>query len=281
VPPSVVLTKIVTAPGHPAYLSVVAQNHVAMTLPGSPVITSDGTSDPIVWVVDAGVMRTDSLTSPTAKHPVLYAFDALTLKELYRSNPSDLNVGGKYDSPTIARGTVFFGTDRIQAFGLSTQTPTPTPTPTPIPTHTPTPTPIPTHTPTPTPTFNPTPTPAPAPTPSLTPAPAPGPVGPSGGPRATRTVLIAKPKPGILGRPVTLTATVETLNRVGGTPSGFVTFWDGADTLGTVPLLRGKATLKISGLQLGKTQIRVDYTPAPGFNPSSAAITENVQQHRR
>jgi hypothetical protein len=167
----------------------------------------------------------------------------------------------------------------------TTSTPSPTPYPTPTPTFNPTPTP--TFNPTPTPTINPTPTPSTTPTPTstpippLTPAPAPGPVGPSGGPRATRTVLIAKPKPGILGRPVTLTATVETLNRAGGTPSGLVTFLEGAESLGSVPLRHGKATLKISGLQFGRTQIRVDYTPGPGFNPSSAAVTENVQQHRR
>jgi hypothetical protein len=77
-----------------------------------------------------------------------------------------------------------------------------------------------------------------------------------------------------------LTATVENRSRAGSTTSGFVTFLDGTDNLGTLPLRRGKATLKISGLQLGKNAIRVDYTPSPGFNPSSAAIIENVQQHR-
>jgi hypothetical protein len=92
---------------------------------------------------------------------------------------------------------------------------------------------------------------------------------------------LAKPKPGILGQTVTFTATVETLDRVGGTPSGFVTFLDGADALGTVPLRRGKATLKITGLHIGRTQIRVNYTPDPGFNPSRAAVTDNVQQRRR
>jgi hypothetical protein len=122
VPPSLVLTKIVTAPGQPAYLAVAQRNTAAMTLQGGPVITSNGTANEVLWVVDAGVKRTDSLTSATAIHPTLYAYDALTLQPLWSSAHNELNVGGKYDSPTVARGTVFFGTDRIQAFGLTTDT---------------------------------------------------------------------------------------------------------------------------------------------------------------
>jgi hypothetical protein len=41
-----------------------------------------------------------------------------------------------------------------------------------------------------------------------------------------------------------------------------------------------KATLKTLGLQIGKNQIRVKYTPDTGFNSSSATIVENVQQRR-
>jgi hypothetical protein len=122
VAPSLVLTKIVTTPGQPAYLAVAQKNTAAMTLQGGPVITSSGTANEILWVVDAGVMRTDSLTSPTAIHPTLYAYNALTLQPLWSSAHNELNVGGKYDSPTIARGTVFFGTDRIQAYGLTNDT---------------------------------------------------------------------------------------------------------------------------------------------------------------
>jgi hypothetical protein len=120
--PSLVLTKIVTAPAQPAYLAVVHQNNVPMTLPGSPVVTSNGSGNFIVWVVDAGVMRTDSLTSSSAIHPTLYAYDALTLRPLWSSAHNELDVGGKYDSPTVAHGTALFGTDRIQAFGLTTDT---------------------------------------------------------------------------------------------------------------------------------------------------------------
>src|SRR5258708_13622136 len=37
--------------------------------------------------------------------------------------PAQLNVGGKYNAPAFARGTVFVGTDRIQAFGLGAAPP--------------------------------------------------------------------------------------------------------------------------------------------------------------
>jgi hypothetical protein len=122
VAPSLVLTKIVTTPGKPAYLAVVRQNTAVMSLPGPAVISSNGTANPIAWVVDAGVMRSDSLASPTAIHPTLYAYDALTLQPLWSSAHNELDVAGKYYSPTIARGSVFVGTDRIQAFGLTSDT---------------------------------------------------------------------------------------------------------------------------------------------------------------
>jgi hypothetical protein len=122
VAPSLVLTKVVTTPGQPAYLAIAQQNNVPMMLPGAPEVSSDGTAHPIVWVVDANVKRSDSLTKSTTTHPILYAFDALTLQPLWSSAWSELFVGGKYDHPTIARGEIFVGTDRIQAFGLTGHT---------------------------------------------------------------------------------------------------------------------------------------------------------------
>jgi len=119
VPPSVVRTRLVTSPGQPAYLSVAAwDTTLAFKTPGTPIVTSNGTSTPIVWVTDANIFRSDSLRGPSVPHPVLYALDAMALRVLWSSTPSQLNVGGKYSQPTVAHGTVFVGTDRIQAFGL-------------------------------------------------------------------------------------------------------------------------------------------------------------------
>ncbi|MDB5320798.1 MAG: hypothetical protein JWN40_2429 [Phycisphaerales bacterium] len=119
--PSVVVTKIVTAPGQPAYLSIASQNTQVMSLPGASQITGDGTTNQIDWVVDAGVQRTQALSYSNGA-PTLYAFDALTMRPLWSSAYGELNHGGKYNTTTVARGVLFAGTDRIQAFGLTTDT---------------------------------------------------------------------------------------------------------------------------------------------------------------
>lgn len=122
VAPGLARLRIVTAPGSPASLAV-DRLETATTLvnPGSPVVTSNGAREAIVWVLDPNMPRLAPLVGPSVARPVLYAFDAATLTRLWRSAPGQLEVGGKYSSPAIARGVVFVGTDRIQAFGLRTR----------------------------------------------------------------------------------------------------------------------------------------------------------------
>jgi hypothetical protein len=122
VAPSLYLTKVVASPGQPAYLQIVAQNTQVMSLSGANIITANGTADPIEWIVDAGVQRTDGLTSFANGAPTLYAYDALTLQPLWSSAYQQLDLGGKYNTVAAARGQVFVGTDRIQAFGLTNDT---------------------------------------------------------------------------------------------------------------------------------------------------------------
>src|SRR5208282_5131755 len=104
------------------YLQVVAQNTAVMSNPGSSLITGNGTANEIDWVVDAGVQRTDSLTSFSNGAPTLYAYNALTMQPLWSSAYEELSMGGKYNSVAVARGDVFVGTNRIQAFGLTSDT---------------------------------------------------------------------------------------------------------------------------------------------------------------
>ena len=119
VPPCLVRLRIVTSPGQPAYLAVDAsENTFGFLSPGSPWITSDGPNHAILWVLVANVTRSDSLVGANVRHPILYALDPMTLKALWISTPAMLNVGGKYNAPGFGHGTVFVGTDRIQAFGL-------------------------------------------------------------------------------------------------------------------------------------------------------------------
>ncbi|MDQ6621855.1 MAG: cytochrome c, partial [Pseudomonadota bacterium] len=119
VPPSLVRLEVVTRPGDPAYLRV-DQRQMRITLqnPGSPFVTSNGARGAIVWVLDENAPRSALLAGPHAPRPVLYAFDAMTLDLLWQSKPGDIFTSGKYNEPASARGMVFVGSDRIQAFGL-------------------------------------------------------------------------------------------------------------------------------------------------------------------
>src|SRR5262249_39079675 len=120
VPPGLARLQIVTLPGAPAYLSIDATDStLSLYSPGSPIVTSNGPNDPIVWVLDANVYRSDPLIGSNVQHPVLYALDASTLSLLWKSSPDQLNVGGKYNHAVVAHGTVLVGTDRIQAFGIT------------------------------------------------------------------------------------------------------------------------------------------------------------------
>ncbi len=119
-PPGLARLEIVTAPGKPAYLRI-DQLELTHTLhnPGSPVVTSNGGRDAIVWVLDTNVPRTTPIKGPrSTQRPVLYAFDALTFKLLWKSEPNELGPTGKYNEPAIANGVIYVGTDRIQAYGL-------------------------------------------------------------------------------------------------------------------------------------------------------------------
>ncbi len=119
VPASLARLDVVTTPGQSAYLRL-AQLERATVLenPGSPVVTSNGYRDAIVWVLDENARRSAPLAGNNAPRPVLYAFDAMTLRLLWKSRPGALHTSGKYNEPAFARGSVFVGTDRIQAFGM-------------------------------------------------------------------------------------------------------------------------------------------------------------------
>jgi len=110
---------LLSGPAGPAYLSIDgADKSLRFLNPGSPVVSSNRTRDAIVWVLDANQFRSQVLVDATAANPVLYAIDATTMTPLWHSAPAQLHVGGKYNTPLIAHGVVFAGTDRVQAFGL-------------------------------------------------------------------------------------------------------------------------------------------------------------------
>ncbi len=119
VAPSLARLRVVAAPGAPAHLRVdKLQRTLVFQNPGSPVVTSNGSRDAIVWVLDQNAPRSTPLAGASAPRPVLYAVDAMSLELLWKSRPGELFTSGKYNQPAFARGSVFVGTDRIQAFGL-------------------------------------------------------------------------------------------------------------------------------------------------------------------
>ena len=119
IPPGLARLKLVTEAGKAAHPEVDALEETqTFHNPASPVISSNGGKDAVVWVLDTGGPRTASLYGPEAPKAVLYAFDAATLKLLWKNAQVELGTTGKYNEATIADGMVIVGTDRIEAFGL-------------------------------------------------------------------------------------------------------------------------------------------------------------------
>jgi outer membrane protein assembly factor BamB len=117
--PSLARLKVTATGGRPTWLTLEQlERTLALENPGSPIVTSNGSRDPVVWVLDPNARRSALLVGDGAPQPVLYAFDAMTLRLLWKSAPGQLHASGKYNQPAIARGTVFVGTDRIQALEL-------------------------------------------------------------------------------------------------------------------------------------------------------------------
>ena len=118
-PPGLAKVQVVTSPGEPAFLRVDKLDTIhTFHNPGSPIVSSDGGRDAIVWMVDQNAPRTANLYGESSPEPVLYAFDAVTLDLLWKSEPGELFTTGNYGEPTIVDGLVLVGTDRLQAFGL-------------------------------------------------------------------------------------------------------------------------------------------------------------------
>ena len=91
---------------------------------GTPSISSNGTTNGIVWDV-----QWDS------NHQVLHAYDATTLTELYNSSQNaardQMGAGVKFITPTIADGHVFVGSSgALTIYGLEVPVTAPPPAPT-------------------------------------------------------------------------------------------------------------------------------------------------------
>jgi hypothetical protein len=94
----------------------------AFGFPGAnPMISANGTSNGIVWVLDDFLNGTGG--HPNSGPAVLHAYDATTLKELYNSSMNGtldrLGNAVKFTVPTVANGKVYVGTQTgLYIFGL-------------------------------------------------------------------------------------------------------------------------------------------------------------------
>jgi poly(3-hydroxybutyrate) depolymerase len=90
----------------------------------------------------------------------------------------------------------------------------------------------------------------------------------------TTTTLVSAPNPSTVGQTVVFTATVAPPYT--GTPTGTVTFKNGATTMGTVVLSGGQAIFNRAFFATGTKSITANYSGDTNFTPSSGELTQTV-----
>jgi hypothetical protein len=89
---------------------------------------------------------------------------------------------------------------------------------------------------------------------------------------ATTTVVSPSANPSVFGQSVTFTATVSVTSPAAGTPTGSVSFMEGASTLGSGSLSSGVATFATSALAVGSHSITAVYGGDSNFSGSTSLI---------
>lgn len=88
----------------------------------------------------------------------------------------------------------------------------------------------------------------------------------------TTTSVVGSPAPSLFGNPVTFTATVSVVSPGAGTPTGTVTFYDGATSIGTGSLSGNTAVLITSSLSVGTHSITAVYAGDSHFVTSTSPV---------
>ena len=97
-------------------------------------------------------------------------------------------------------------------------------------------------------------------------------------PAPTSTTVASSVNPSVFGQSVRFTATVSPVAPGAGTPTGTVTFLDGASSIGTGTLSGGVATFTTSALAVSSHTITTSYGGDGNFTPStSTSVTQVVQ----
>jgi hypothetical protein len=96
---------------------------------------------------------------------------------------------------------------------------------------------------------------------------------------SSSTSLSSSHNPSVFGQSVTFTATVAAVAPGGGTPTGTVTFKDGAVMLGSGTISSGKATFSTSALTVGAHSITATYNGSIDYNTdTSTVLTQTVNK---
>ncbi len=96
---------------------------------------------------------------------------------------------------------------------------------------------------------------------------------------ATTTALTSAPNPSVSGQIVTVTATVTPASPGAGTPTGTISFYDGATVLGSGTLSGGVASLTTSSLSIGSHNLTAVYGGDVDFTGSTSPVdTQTVNQ---
>lgn len=93
---------------------------------------------------------------------------------------------------------------------------------------------------------------------------------------ATSTTVNSSANPAILNQSLTFTVNVSPVAPGGGSPTGTITFSDGATTLATVPLNSGAATFSTSVLAVSAHAITAAYSGDGNFSGSNGSLAQKV-----
>ncbi len=96
---------------------------------------------------------------------------------------------------------------------------------------------------------------------------------------ATTTALVSSSNPSVVGQNIVFTATVSQVGATPSTATGQVTFYDGANVLGTESLTGGSAVLSLASLTLGTHTISAVYGgDTNDLASTSTAVSQLVNQ---
>ena len=95
---------------------------------------------------------------------------------------------------------------------------------------------------------------------------------------ASSITLSSSANPSVFGQSVVMTAAISAVSPGAGTPTGAVTFSDGATSLGSANLANGQASFTLSALVVGSHSVSASYAGDSNFNPSSSTLAQTVNK---